>query len=224
MRRDHLPHALQIVPLRALEGRDVEKLVHALDTTASNILTSAMPESAAQPFIHAGFQEVDALYLLELTIDPNPNTTKHRLQSLAKNVDSLVIASGRAKHLNDVLTIDEHSFDSLWRLDKYGIREARRATPSNRYTVALENGVVAYAISGAAGNTGYLQRLATHRDTRRRGIGSLLVADGVEWARKRGSRRMLVNTQVTNDGAVNAYKAMGFSLLPDRLRVYEYQQ
>lgn len=213
---------MQIVPLRSLEDRDVHKLLKSLNPTTNSIVTSAMPEAAARPFINAGFREVDALYLLELTIDPTPNETKHRLQALVKNPDSLTVTSGRPKHLDDVLTIDEHSFDSLWRLDKSGIREARRATPSNRYTVAIENGVVAYAICGAAGNTGYLQRLATHRKTRRRGIGSLLVADGVEWARRLGSRRMLVNTQISNVGAINAYKAMGFSLLPDRLHVYEY--
>src|SRR5436190_634893 len=39
-----------------------------------------------------------------------------------------------------------------------------------------------YAITGAAGRRGYVQRLAVHPDARRRGIGGALLVDGLRWA------------------------------------------
>ena len=181
-----------------------------------------MPESSTRPFLDAGFKEVDALHLLELEIDPEPHETSSRVRASTQSEATLVPA--RPRHLHEVLDIDKASFEPLWRLDATGLREARKATPTNRYRVAISDTVRAYAICGAAGTTSYLQRLATHRNARRQGLGSLLVSDGVEWARRHGTRRMLVNTQVTNYGAIDAYKAMGFQLLPDRLHVVEYRE
>ena len=189
---------------------------------AGPIVTTAMPESSTRPFLDVGFKEVDALHLLELGIDPEPYVTSSRLSETTESEVALV--SARPRHLEQVLEIDKSSFEPLWQLDATGLREARKATPTNRYRVAVGDAVRAYAICGAAGTTSYLQRLATHSDARRQGLGSLLVADGVEWARRLGSRRMLVNTQVTNYGAIDAYKAMGFELLPDRLHVVEYRE
>ena len=45
--------------------------------------------------------------------------------------------------------------------------------------------VVAYAITGRAGDIGYLQRLAVDPDHHHRGIGSALVLDSLGWARRR---------------------------------------
>ena len=52
--------------------------------------------------------------------------------------------------------------------------------------VADQGGVVGYAITGRAGEIGYLQRLAVDPGHQHEGIGTALVADGLWWAARRG--------------------------------------
>jgi ribosomal protein S18 acetylase RimI-like enzyme len=107
--------------------------------------------------------------------------------------------------------LDALAFDAFWRLDREGLRDARRATPVNRYRVALDddNRVTGYAVTGRAGPTGYLQRLAVHPDQHHRGFGTALVLDGLRWARRRGATSTLVNTQMSNS-ALALYQSLGF--------------
>ena len=80
----------------------------------------------------------------------------------------------------------------------------------------------ATAITGSAGNTSYLQRLAVHPAARGNGVGSQLVVDAIDWAIRSGSLTMLVNTQVSNDRALRLYCALGFDLDTEQLKVLEW--
>ena len=73
-----------------------------------------------------------------------------------------------------------------------------------------DGAVIGYAVTGRAGSIAYLQRLAVLPERQRRGIGFALVLDGLVWARRRGATSMLVNTQETNQAAVDLYEHMGF--------------
>ena len=79
--------------------------------------------------------------------------------------------------------------------------------------------VSAYAITGRAGEYGYLQRVAVHPDARRRGWGSALVADALLWLWEHGTARVFVNTQLENRAALELYEASGFTLMPEGLLV-----
>src|SRR5206468_1358207 len=122
---------------------------------------------------------------------------------------------------------DARAFDHFWRFDRAGLADARRATPSSRYRVAEgglhggRSGVVGYAITGRAGDVGYLQRLAVDPDHHHRGIGSALVSDSLWWARRRGASVVLVNTQETNVAAQALYRHLGFDYEEHGLAVLE---
>ena len=94
-----------------------------------------------------------------------------------------------------------------------------RATPASRFRVATGDGVTGYAVSGRAGERGYLQRLAVDPDHHREGIGRALVADCLRWLRRHGARVAVVNTQERNEGALALYLATGFVLEPQGLTV-----
>jgi ribosomal protein S18 acetylase RimI-like enzyme len=79
--------------------------------------------------------------------------------------------------------------------------------------------VVAYAVTGRAGEQGFLQRLAVDPAQHRAGWGRALVTDGLRWLRRHGVTRTLVNTQLENEAALALYRSCGFSELPVGLTV-----
>lgn len=118
-----------------------------------------------------------------------------------------------------MLAVDHAAFDAFWRFDAPGLVDARTATPAARVRVIDDGRVVAYAITGRSGQTGYLQRLAVHPDTAGRGLGTALVHDALAWCRRRGATSVLVNTQQANERALDLYVRLGFVLQPTGLAV-----
>lgn len=53
-------------------------------------------------------------------------------------------------------------------------------------------------------------RISTRKDYRRRGIGQSIVTYLVDFARRRGDRRIIVKTGVSWNEAINLYKRLGF--------------
>ena len=108
------------------------------------------------------------------------------------------VGPGRAT-ARAVLELDHRSFDGFWRLDADGLTNAIEATPSSRFRVAEgADRLLAYAVTGRAGQHGYLQRLAVDPSVRREGYGRAIVLDGLRWLRRHGATQALVNTQCDN--------------------------
>ena len=104
--------------------------------------------------------------------------------------------------------------------DRVGLDEAIGATPRSRFRIAeLDGDVIGYAVTGRAGDQGFLQRLATEPTRSGQGVGSSLVLDALRWAARRRVRRMLVNTQYDNQRALDLYRHLGFELTPTDLVV-----
>jgi ribosomal protein S18 acetylase RimI-like enzyme len=177
------------------------------------IVTSALTTIEQEAFIENGFVEREALHLLRHDFANTPRTVSPATR----------LRTSRPWDLPRVLEIDRRSFDEFWRFDRAGLHSARRATPIHRYVVAVaDHTVTGYAITGVAGRTSYLQRLAVHPDARGRGIGSHLVVDAIGWAIGRGSLAMMVNTQVANHGALRLYESLGFELDAEQLKVLQW--
>ncbi|MCX7621080.1 MAG: GNAT family N-acetyltransferase [Acidimicrobiales bacterium] len=165
-----------------------------------SVLTSALSEGEQRPFLDVGFTVLERLHLL-----------RHDLVNLPESPKSFQLRRARRRDRIDVLALDRRAFAPFWRFDEQGLFEARAATPTSRFRVAVEAGQIAgYAITGRAGFVAYLQRLAVDPHHQHRGIGTALVADALRWARRRGARSMLVNTQEDNEVAFALYKRCGF--------------
>ena len=81
--------------------------------------------------------------------------------------------------------------------------------------------LVGFAISGAAGGQGYLQRLAVVPEHQREGHGRALALDALAWMRRRRLSHGIVNTAVTNVPALSLYESLGFRRLPEDLLVMQ---
>ena len=124
--------------------------------------------------------------------------------------------------------IDQSAFPAGWRNDGASLGAIADATPSVRGRLARVGGsdarAVGFAITGKAGPTGYLQRIAVHPEAQRLGIGRQLVDDAINWLMRRGANRALVNTGVDNLAALRMYEQASFGRLDDELVVLEHRR
>lgn len=163
-------------------------------------VTAALGPLEAQGFLLAGFEVHERLHLLARDLDDLPP------------LPAVPLRRGRRRDRPDVLAVDGRAFSPFWRLDDAGLDEALAATPSSRFRVAeMPAGKVAgYAVTGRAGRRGFVQRLAVDPDHVGHGLGRALVLDGLQWLRRRGCERVVVNTQEANERALALYEQLGF--------------
>ena len=189
-------------------------IAHASGRGARCIRTSALFPRATEPVLDAGFTPIDRLALLERNL-----ADTDALPEMSNPTRAMSVWQHRA-----VAQVDQVAFGPLWGNDAISIREIRRATPDHRARVVRRDaGIVGFAISGAAGQHGYLQRLAVDPAYRREGIAATLVADALNWMHGSGLRSVLVNTARTNGPALTLYSSLGFELLDDELVIAELQ-
>jgi ribosomal protein S18 acetylase RimI-like enzyme len=176
-----------------------------------HVVTPALPRPEWRPYLDAGFTVREELHLLahDLLDLPPRRAPEHR-HSLRRV---------QRRDRERVLAIDQAAFDPFWRLDADALEDAVRATPSTRFR--MDRAGCGYALTGRAGDRGYVQRLAVVPDAQSAGLGSALVLDGLWWLRRWRVREALVNTQTVNTGAVRLYERLGFRRRPEGLAVLE---
>lgn len=179
----------------------------------SSVITAALHPEEARPFVELGFVEYDRLRVLCHTLEDLDPPRRRPEQGLR-------LRRARSADRSVALQVDARAFPTFWRLDADGLAEAVRATPKARFRVAERRGtVVGYAVTGRAGSQGFLQRLATDPAHDGTGVASTLVVDALRWAARRRARRVLVNTQESNQRALDLYHQLGFELTPTDLVV-----
>jgi len=180
------------------------------------VVTGALANSEQSGFRSAGFEVAEQLHLLAHDLREIP---------LAPEVPA-ALRRARDADRPRVLAIDDDSFSPFWQLGDVGLEDAITATPRARFRVAeglvehAEAGYLyGYAVTGRAGRRGFLQRLAVRPDVRRQGLGQALVIDALRWLRRWRVDRVVVNTQLTNEGALALYEGLGFRREPSGLSV-----
>jgi ribosomal protein S18 acetylase RimI-like enzyme len=173
-----------------------------------HIVTNALSTGEQAGYLANGFEVQERLHLLghDLRHIPEPPSA-HRLRR------------GRRRDRPRILAVDATAFDPFWRLDDVGLLDAIGATPSSRVRVGGGPPLVGYAVTGRAGDRGYLQRLAVHPDEQGRGLGTSLVVDALSWLRRRRCHVAMVNTQEINTDAYALYRGLGFTDRPEGLAV-----
>jgi GNAT superfamily N-acetyltransferase len=203
-------------------SHDVTSVVdHLIERGVDRAVTPALSYRDAQPFLKAGFTIHEQLHLLALDLRHGPD---HRSRRIASRLPAgYELRPGRRWHESNVIKVDGAAFEPFWRFDAEALREARRATPRHRYRVVTSaNGVQGYAVTGLAGQRGYLQRLAVDPQAEGQGLGRFLVDDAFRWLRRRHATRMMVNTQERNQRALTLYRNVGFEQEPSGLVVLEW--
>ena len=197
-------------------GSVMAAVEQARQTGARAVRTSALYPRVAEVLASSGFETIDRLVLLRRQLDRSvvsrPGDQMHRTRPF------------RAWHLAEAANLDRDAFGELWGNDTSSLREIRRATPHNRARLVRVDGDLAgFAISGAAQDNGYLQRLSVGSTHRRQQIASVLVADALNWMHSRRLSAAFVNTGVANEAALHLYDRLGFEPLDDELIIAERQ-
>lgn len=207
-------------PGTAPSPRQLRTAVEGLrDAGIRQVFTPALGPTEQDAFLTVGFTHHEHLHLLTHHLDAVPN--------VPGPAGTRRLRRGRWRDYGAVLNVDGRAFDAFWHFDANALTEARRATPTNRFRVAVDTDdggrrVTGYAVTGRSRTTCYLQRLAVDPDHQRRGTGSALVCDALAWARARRARRMLVNTQERNVDALALYLRLGFTQEPVGLDVLRW--
>lgn len=139
---------------------------------------------------------------------------------------AIPVVAGEEADWEVAAKIDRAAFDPLWRLGFAGLKEALAATPTSTFlTVRSDEGeTTGFAIVGAGASTGYLQRVAVDPAHTRRGYGRALVRASLGWARNRGCRTMLLNTQPENEPAGKLYEDEGFTRVAAGLVIWSLKR
>lgn len=198
----------------------------------ATVFTTALAPNELAPFLETGFSFVEHLSLLELEIaDWTKRGPSHAERATppddGRAKGGWALRRARQGDRSRVLTVDHAAFEPFWHLDDGTLEEALGATPDRWFRVALRptptlhrrRHVVGYAITGSAGDQGFIQRLAVHPAAQSQGAGRALLADGVRWLERRGATRIAVNTQESNDRALALYSSFGFQMSAERLSV-----
>ncbi len=179
----------------------------------ATIRSGALSVRQAEQAGRAGLVCVQELSLLELVGPLAAARPRHRTHRL------------RGVHLGACAAIDEAAFGTRWTLDAPMLADVRRATPAHRSRFVRHattgHAPAGFLISGRAGRLGYVQRLAVDPRAQRHGLAHALVADALRWMARAHVHRVYVNTHVDNAAALALYRRHGFTVLPERLRVFE---
>ncbi len=191
-----------------------EAVARARAAGIRTLRTSAMLPRAAGVASEHGFETIDTLHLLRLSLDA----------STRRSIDTLVSAPGhdthplRGWHHARAALVDQDAFGEMWGNDATSLAEIRAATPHHRARmVRIGRRMAGFAISGWGGHTGYVQRVAVHRDHRRRGVARALVIDALAWMSALPLTAAYVNTGIDNTAALALYEDLGFERLDERL-------
>lgn len=192
---------------------DIDDAVeHARRRGARAVRTSALFPDATDVVLAAGFSAIDRLALLRYRFDRDrpPGSPTHAVRPL------------RPWRFGAAAEIDRSAFGPMWGNDAASLRDVRRATPHHvDRGVSIDRALVGFALSGAAADSGYLQRVAVAPTARRRGIARSLVLDALGWMDADGRTRCLVNTGVDNHAALALYLGLGFDQLDEVLTIAE---
>lgn len=185
---------------------------------SATVRTGALFPNAARAFIDAGFTPIDTLALLDVRLD------KVRIDHLRATFSDRSTSTHRLRQqqIHELAELDRAAFGDPWGNDASAVAEIASATPRHRSRVIKgTDGPRGYAISGLAGDNGYVQRIAVHPNAQGSGYGRTLLVDGLEWMYRRGATRALVNTGVENEVALQLYASCGFMRCPEQLVILE---
>jgi ribosomal protein S18 acetylase RimI-like enzyme len=181
--------------------RDAVRLVRRTAGERCPVVTQALTNAEAKPFLQAGAELHQALVLLTLS-NPRPPGRASSIPPVRR------VPLRRAGQFAD---IDRAAFGDRMSLDAAALIDSCRVTPAARLA-SLRNGGdhLGFVVAGRAGDRGYLQRLAVRPEHGGKGYGRALVNHALTWMSRSLVNEILVNTAPDNQRALALYQSFGF--------------
>ena len=126
------------------------------------------------------------------------------------------------QHLEAVQAIEQSSFIAPWSSQLFN-QELQLAVALSLIAALREDGrekVIGYFCAWIVEDDCTVLRIACHPQHRRRGIGSILLQQGLTRAEERGARRASLEVRPSNESALAFYRACGFTLAGVRKGYY----
>jgi ribosomal protein S18 acetylase RimI-like enzyme len=127
----------------------------------------------------------------------------------------------RLEEMETLAAIEADAFDPLWRHSAEGLRLAYGQ--SICFDVALINEQIVgfqYSASNHHGSGAHLVRITVHPSFQGARVGSALMTAAIEEYRRRGLRRVSLNTQIDNIASHRLYEKFGFYRTGDQMPVW----
>jgi [ribosomal protein S18]-alanine N-acetyltransferase len=130
--------------------------------------------------------------------------------------------------LDAIVELERGSFSHPWSARHF--RDALRNAPRTRVLLLREpfdpsdarRGIRGYSVVQAVADEMHVHNLAVDPERRREGLGRLLLELALDWGRRRGARRALLEVRPSNAGALALYRSLGFRTLSLRRRYYQH--
>jgi ribosomal-protein-alanine N-acetyltransferase len=120
-----------------------------------------------------------------------------------------------------IAALERESFADPWSLASF---ESVLDEPAAFFAVAntASNKPAGYVVAWFAADEGEIANLAVREPTRRRGIGSMLLAGALAEGKRRGARNMYLEVRESNEAARRLYAARGFEEIGRRKQYYRH--
>jgi ribosomal protein S18 acetylase RimI-like enzyme len=133
---------------------------------------------------------------------------------------SIVLRPMDFSDLDEVVTIDTTAFGPVWQNSRQTLEIAFMQSVIST-VVEDHQRLIGYQISTVSSMGGHLARLAVRPEAQGQGVGYALVHDTLDRFKKRGARRVTVNTQNDNLPSLALYIKAGFKYTGESYRVYQ---
>ena len=123
-------------------------------------------------------------------------------------------------NVNEMLKIEKKAFVSHWSkqsfIDEFGAE-------NGHYIAAVDNGkIIGYSGFRYVLDEGHITTLAVQKKSRKKGIGTKLIAQLIEDAKKHGLKKLFLEVRQSNVPAQKIYKKLGFKVLDRRREYYQH--
>lgn len=198
---------LDVLAMRALwcaPGRLPQLVAQVADIAAEQgfggVLSPLVNEEAARAYERAGMRVHQTIVVLQRdgsVLPPDACTP----------CAGVTLRNAVAGDVSLLASIDAECFDEFWRYD--AVRLSRYLAQDHIVVAEDDRGLLGYSLAMDVRGSGTLGRLAVRPDARRRGVGTELVRDTLEYLNRSGVRTVSLCTQEDNHASRALYRKTG---------------
>ena len=173
--------------------------------------SSMIKESQVNSWEAAGWFPYKKLYVCDQNM-------KYLSNNKTESVTNISQKRLEVSDFSYLLDLDKTIFEPYWRNSYNSFHETLKSCLNNYLFIQKEkNQTIGYAILGETRKLSYLQRIGVSKNHQKQGYGEDLLKSVLAFSKKKKFLTMRLNTQETNESALNLYKKNGFSIQKSKL-------